>query len=37
MQNIFDRLTTVGDLWSRLRTGPGADLRAAFRYVDERG
>ena len=37
IQNIFDRLTTVGDLWSRLRTGPGADLRAAFRYADERG
>ena len=37
MQGIFDRLSTVGDLWARLRTGPTADLRAAFRYVDEVG
>ena len=37
MQGIFDRLNTVGDLWARLRTGTTADLRAAFRYVDEVG
>ena len=34
MRNIFDRLQGVGDLWARLRTGPTADLRAAFRYLD---
>ena len=33
MQNIFDRLNGVGDLWARLRTSHPADLRAAFRYV----
>ena len=35
MRGIFDRLSTVGDLWARLRMAPKADLRAAFRYVDE--
>ena len=34
MQNIFDRLNGVGDLWTRLRTSHPADLRAAFRYMD---
>ena len=37
MHGIFDRLNAVGDLWARLRASPRADLRAAFRYVDETG
>ena len=34
MVNIFDRLVAVGDLWSTLRTGPTADLRAVLQYAE---
>ena len=30
MENIFDRLAEVGDLWAELRAGAPADLRAAL-------
>ncbi len=32
--NIFDRLAALGDLWSDLRTGPTADLRAVLQYAE---
>lgn len=34
--NIFDRLSEVGDLWSALRRGPTADVRAVLQYAEPR-
>ncbi len=30
LENVFDRLAEVGDLWARLRIGPPVDLRAVL-------
>jgi bifunctional non-homologous end joining protein LigD len=32
VQNIADRLESVGDLWAPLRKAKGADLRAVMKY-----
>ncbi len=34
--NIFDRLSEVGGLWSALRRGPTADVRAVLHYAEPR-